>query len=180
MIDYTIKDGKLAIDPATLTVAAFNKIWNYDTNPKKTKASNILTYIFTLCDERDRNPFKDVEYDRKDEACRKNAFGDAKYKFTPEEEELVQEAIAWFEYLNSSSVQRLSRSIDKMIEKMAKFLDSHTIDNMVQYKAASDELKKVSDIMKSKALADKTMKEEMNKSRTKADRKRSLLSKGVI
>lgn len=180
MIDYTIKDGKLAIDPATLTVQAFNAIWEFDTSRTKSKASNILTYVFTLCDERERNPFKDVEHHRKEAACKKNAFGNPDHKFNPEEQQLVDDAIQWFEFLNSSSIQRLSRGIDRTIDNMAKFLEDHEITNMTQYKAASDELKKVESIIKSKISADKLMREEMGKAKTKGGQQRSLVSRKLI
>lgn len=180
MIDYTIKDGKLIIDPATLTVSAFNEIWNHDSSKGKSKASNMLTYVFTLCDERDRNPFKDVPYDKREAACKKNAFGNPDHKFSKIEEPLIQDAIDWFEYLNSSSIQRLSKSIDTQIDKMATFLDTHKIDSMVHYKSSSDEIAKIGNIIKSKIAADKLMREEMTKMKTKGNVSRSLLAKRVI
>jgi hypothetical protein len=180
MIDYNIKEGKLVIDPSTLTVAAFNNIWNADQTRSKNKASNTLTYVFTLCDERDRNPFKDVAYDKKEAACKKNAFGKADHSFTQEEQELIDEAIAWFEYLNANSIQRLSKSIDQQIDKMVKFLSEHKIENMAAYKSSSDEIVKVANIIKSKLATDKLMREEMQKVKTKGNVSRSLLAKRVI
>src|SRR5688500_13478348 len=100
MIEYNIINGKLQIDPATLTVQAFNAIWEFDKSKTKSHASNIMTYIFTLMDLRDKNPFRNLPWDQKIPACKKNAFGDKSYKFSEQELEVLEPAMAWMDLLN--------------------------------------------------------------------------------
>jgi hypothetical protein len=180
MIEYNIVNGKLMIDPTTLTVQAFNAIWNYDTTRNKSKASNLLTYVFTLCDERDRNPFRDIPYDKKEAACKKNAFGNVGYKFSQEEEKLVGSAIEWFEFLNRNSIQRLSISMDKKIDQLAKFLDDNAISSSEDFDLQTDMMTKIDKILKSKRETDKLVREELEKVRVKGNASRSPLSKGLL
>lgn len=180
MIKYTISGRKVQVDPETFTVAAFKAIWDYDKTDKKDLASNLLTFVFTMNDERELNPFRDVSFDKKEAACKNNAFGDPNYKFNKEEEALIKAAAEWFLFLNSSSIQRLARAAEKSIDRIASFLDTHDVDSMEDVAAIMGQLKTLSAVIKGKKEMDKEAREEMDRTKLKGGGKQSLNSKRML
>ncbi len=180
MIKYTIKDRKIVIDPETLTVKAFNDIWNYDRSSTKSNASNLLTYVFTMNEEREFNPFRDVEWDKKEQACKLNAFGNAEHKFNKEEIDLIDKATEWFKFLNSSSIQRLSRATDQAFDRIATYISTKEILTDDDLENVTKHLAKVEGMIKGKKSADKEMREEMDKTKLKGGGKQSLNSQKMI
>lgn len=171
---------KVKIDPETLTVRAFNDIWNYDKTEKKDLASNLLTFVFTMNDERELNPFRDVAFDKKEAACKNNAFGDSEYKFNNTEIELIRNATEWFRLLNSNAIQRLASASEKAIDRIASFLENHKVESMQDVKQIMDQLKVLGTVIKGKKDMDKEVKEEMDKTKLKGGGKQSLNSRGIL
>lgn len=180
MINYTIKGRHVVIDPATLTVRAFNDIWEYDKTDKKSLATELLTYLFNMYDERELNPFRDAEWDRKESMIKKNAFGDENRKFSQEERDLLEAGRQWFIELNSNAIIRLSRAASVSMDRVAQYLETQEVTSMEQVKAVMDQLKVISAIVKGKKEVDKEAKEEMDKTRIKGGGRRSLNSQGLI
>ena len=182
MIEYNLVNGKLQIDPATLTVSAFNAIWNHDKNPKKTNASNMLTYIFTMKDLRQKNPFRDLPFSQKEAACKKNAFGDRNHKFSEQENELIELAFAWMDHLNSNATQRLSIAMDRKIDQMSDFLmdSANDVKNQEQFDAQSEAMQKIHHIIKSKKMTDELVASELAKEKVHGGQVRSPLAAGLF
>lgn len=184
MVNFDIVNGKVVVDASTLTVSAFNDIWEYDTGKgsNKPKASNMLTYVFHMRDPREKNPFRDVPEHEKELVCKRNAFGNANHKFKEEEEALIKKAMAWYEYLNTNSIQRLSLSLDRKLDQMAAYLDDPINDIITpdQLDSQVDMIAKLDKIIISKQKADAFVKEEMNKTKVKGNVQRSALESGAL
>ena len=181
-IDYDIKDGKLQISPEVLTVSALNEIWEYDTSKAKSKANNMLTYLFTMYDMREKNPFRDVKDSDKEQVCKQNAFGDKKFKFNEREVELIENGASWYKFLNKNSMLRLSAAIDKKIDQVTDFLEDpgNTIEGDIDLKATVEVLGKIDKLIVAKQKTDKFVREEVDKKRNKGGSSDSPLEAGFF
>lgn len=180
MVNFNIKDGKLTIDPETLTVAAFNQIWTSDNSKAKNKACNMLVYVYHVCDIRKENPFRDLPYNQKDEMARRNAFGNKDYKFSPAEKELIDRAMAWYELLNKNSVLRLSMALDRKIDQMADYISGKEIQNDADLESQTNMMAKMDKVLQSKKRTDEFVANELEKSKVKAGIEISPLAKGLL
>src|SRR5690606_28362554 len=104
-----------------------NEIWMHDKSRSKSKASNMLVYVIHMCDITDDNFMRDVPNEQRDPLAKKNAFGNENHKFTDEEQDMIDRAMAWYEVLNKNSVMRLSVALDKKIDEITEFYDSNKI-----------------------------------------------------
>jgi hypothetical protein len=182
MVDFNLVKGKLAIDPYTLTVSAFNDIWEYDKSKNKAKASNMLTYVFHYCDITQKNPFRNLPVGHKDQYARRNAFGNQNYKFKKEEQELIDRAIAWYEVLNKNSVLRMSMAIDIKLDQMTEFLldEKNKITTSVQFEDQSKVLGQLEKILQSKKRTDDFVRNELEKTKIRGNAKLSPLDEGIL
>lgn len=182
MIEFNIVDRKLRIDAQTLTVAAFNEIWEYDTSKSKGKASNMLVYVFHCCDITERNPFRDLPEASKELYAKKNAFGKQDYKFPEEEERLIDAAKQWYNVLNKNSILRFSWAIDRKIDQMADFMlnPENDITNIDQYESQAAEIAKVDKILQSKKRTDEFVLRQLEKTKIKGGQTLSPLEQGLL
>lgn len=180
MIEFDIKDRKLTVHPEVLTVNAFNDIWDYDKTKSKSKASNMLVYVFHMCDIRDKNPFRDTPVTQREALAKKNAFGDKDFKFTDEEQAMVDRAMAWYSVLNKNSVMRLSLALDKKIDELTEFYENNKIKTMSDLDDQTDSMAKIDRILKAKKTADEFSRNETEKKKVKGDAVRSPLAEGIL
>ena len=182
MIDFIIKSSKLQIDPYTLTVKAFHDIWEYDKGQTKSKASNMLLYVFHICDITQKNPFKDLPEKEKDTMSRYNAFGKKDYKFLKQEQELIDEAIMWYQILNKDSIQRLSIAMNRKIDQVTDFMlePKNDIMNPKQLDEQADMLTRIEKVLNSKKKVDDFVRNELEKTKAKGNVARSPLQKGLV
>jgi hypothetical protein len=180
VINFNIKDSKLIIDAETLTVSAFNDIWMFDTTKTKNKASNMLVYVYHMCDIRKENPFRDLPYHQKNEMSRRNAFGNKDYKFSEKEKQLIDRALAWYEVLNKSSVLRISMSIDKKLDQISEYLDQKEIKTDEDLEAQAKVMAQIDKVLTSKKRTDEFVINELEKSKIKAGSELSPLAKGLL
>lgn len=182
MIDFTIEKGKLIISAESLTVKAFKAVWDYDKSKTKDKASDILLYVFHLCDITERNPFRDLPEKQKMAYAKKNAFGKQDYKFKGDEGALAEEAIKWYSVLNKNSVLRLSYGVDRKIDQMADFLldTANDINTLAQFEAQSDEIAKLEKVLIGKKKTDEFVRNQLEKSKIKGGQVLSPLEAGLL
>lgn len=182
MVDFNIVNGKLIIDPQTLTVQAFNQIWDSDTDKVKTKASNMLTYIYHMKDIRKENPFRDLPMSQKEGMCKRNAFGKQDHRFNDKEQAMVDRAMAWYDVLNKTAVQRLSVSMDRKLDQISEFLDDtkNDIKTVDQLEDQSNAMQKIEKILASKKRVDEFVRDELEKSKVKGSVVLSPLAQGVL
>lgn len=182
MIDFIIDKGKLRVDPSILTVSAFNDIWEHDTTKAKSKASNLLTYVFHVCDFTTKNPFKDLPESQKESYAKRNAFGNQDYKFNEKELELINRAIAWYNVLNKSSIIRLAASLDRKIDQIADFLGDpkNDIKTSKDVDSQTDQIINLEKIFNSKKKTDEFVRQELEKTKIRGGQKLSPMEQGLL
>lgn len=180
MIEYDLVNGKLAIKPETLTVKAFKDIWDFDKSKTKELASSVLTYVFTMCDDRDKNPFKDIAYNEKEAACKKNAFGDKNFKIPDALVGPVEEAFAWYDFLNANAISRIFKAANVALDKVAHTITTTEVVTMDHAKAVMDQMKNLTGIIKGYQDAEKAMRGEREKARNKQGNTNSLRTRRLI
>jgi hypothetical protein len=182
MIDFNIKNNKLIIDAQTLTVSAFNDIWESDSSKNKSHACNLLVYVFHVSDITEKNPFRDLPDSQRDAYAKRNAFGDQNYKFKKGEEELIARAKAWYEALNNNSILRLSIAMDMKLDQIATFLldSKNDIKEMHQLEAQADLMAKVEKVLISKKRTDEFVRQQLEKTKIKGGQKLSPLEMGIL
>lgn len=182
MIDFQIVGGRLKIDPDTLTVKAFHDIWEYDKSKTKGNASNILLYVFHMCDITQKNPFKDLPEREKDVTARYNAFGSKTHKFASLEQELINEAIKWYQVLNKDSIQRLGIGVNRKIDQVTEFMmdEKNDIKDAKQLDIQTDMIVKTEKILVAKRKIDEVIRQEIEKTKSKGNTSRSPLQKGIV
>lgn len=177
---FNIKNGKLIIDAETLTVSAFNDIWEADTSKTKTVASNMLLYVFHLCDITQRNILVDIPEAQKESLCKRNAFGDADYKFKEPYKSLVENAILWYNTVNNDSVMRMAYAVNLQIDRITEFLMTNEAKTQMDVDNSMDNLKKIKDLLESKKRVDEFVKRQFEQTKVRGGGDRSPLEKGLI
>src|SRR5690606_34257836 len=131
---------------------------------------------FHMCDITDANFMRDVPNDQKDALAKKNAFGNENYKFTKDEQEMIDRAMAWYEVLNKNSVMRLSVALDKKIDEITEFYDKNKISNTSDLDRQTNSMNKLEKILKAKKVADDYARSQTEKQRVKGGGSRSPLA----
>lgn len=180
MVKFNIKDGKLIVDPSTLTVAAFKAIWDYDKSETKENACNMLCYVFHMADITSDNPFVSTPESDREAVCKQNDFGSRDHKFTKGEAELIDHAIEWYSYLNRDSVRRLSITLDKKIDELNKYLDEHPIESAQAFKDQVKVLKDIDIILSKKEKVEAIISKQTVKTKAQGDLFRSPREKRMI
>jgi hypothetical protein len=180
MIRFNIKNSKLIIDAQTLTVTAFNDIYESDKTKDKNKATCLLKYVFHLCDISQENSFRDVAESQREALCKRNSFGKADYQFSNRESQLLSPAIEWYNILNKNSVQRLAMAMDKKIDQISNFLETNEIKTADDFDAQMDAVQKIEKVLKSKRTTDDYVRSEMEKTKNRGQVSSSPLEKGLV
>lgn len=166
-IGFIFKDRKLTLDPETLTVSAFNDIWEADKDKSKAKASNMLSYVFHMRDITQRNPFRDLSDSHRESLAKRNSFGDENYKFSPKDQEMIDRAMAWYDVLNKNSIFRLSMTFDRKIDQINDYLEKNVIDSSEDMENQMKDMEKIEKILNSKKRTDDFVRQEQEKSKIK-------------
>ncbi len=182
MVGFTIENGKLAIEPEVLTVSAFKRIWDFDKSTKKEKAHNLITYVFTMCDLTQKNPFVDVPIMQKEQVCKKNAFGNPNHKFSKQEQDLIDEAFLWYNSLSETTLLRLAEGINMKIDQITEYLnrEDQKVDTDAKLERAIGNMAKIDKLLDAKQKTDKYVRQEFEKIKSQGGLKKSPLQKGLI
>ena len=179
MIAFDIEHGNLTVNAETLLISAFSDIWEFDKSRRKEKAIKMLKFVFYIADITQKNPFNDSHHDQKEELAKRDAFRDAKYKFTKKEDDLIKTAIAWYEELNFNPLSRMLDQINKDIDSITYQLSQTTIttDNMSSRIKLMGEINKM---VESKEKLEDAVKRSLAKAKVRGDMSSSPAEKGLL
>jgi hypothetical protein len=178
-VKFNIQNGKLIIDPYTLTVSAFKAIWDYDTSKDKAKACNMLSYVFHMADITKDNVFFDTSLVDKEKLVKRNDFGSENHKFNDKEQKLIDAAIEWYDDLNMDSARRIEITYNKKLDELNDLLNN----NVMTVINADDQVKlmdKVQILLTKKVQIESLISKQSEKIKSKGDMKRSPIEKGMI
>jgi len=134
MLQFTVLDGKLIVDPSMLMRPEFVDILEYGKKKNKEEfATKMLLYIFYCCDLTKSNPISQVDYRMKEEQAAKMAFRGAA-KFTKKEQELVDAGIDAYNFCNEGALERASLAYDQKIDEIRTLLEGLEPEVHAKYK----------------------------------------------
>lgn len=147
---FDIINGKVVLNPTSLAVPAFKKLWERDKTKSKEKATSELEYVIFLCHY--SSPYKDYNPFEKDIRIREDIFGSKDW----EPDELIKAAIQQYEDLQQTTNLRLLKSAKVAAEKLADYFETIDLKALNEQGkpiyAASDitkNLKEIGNIVKS-------------------------------
>lgn len=145
MIDFDIKDGRLIVSAESLTISAFRNIFESDKSKDKRQGVALLLYVYHVADLRVKNPFHDLHPEQRVPKAKRNAFRDEHYKFSKEEEAMVNEAIEWYAELNKNTIRMSLYIQNKKIYELQQLIDgtTMTLENRKAISEAMADLKKM-------------------------------------
>ncbi|RPA68560.1 hypothetical protein EF405_08215 [Cyclobacteriaceae bacterium YHN15] len=86
-----------------LSVGAFLAIWEHDKSRGKKKALALLKHIFHMMDITSDNPMIDIPPSDLERISKRDCFKNSENKLTEEEDELFEDASAWYQTINQRS-----------------------------------------------------------------------------
>lgn len=170
---FDIEGGNIVLNPNSLYIPEFKKIWDRDKTKKKDKATAEIAYITFKHNLSNDNPYLAYPEKEKEGKLKKDIFDDEQW----EPDELIQKAeIRYREFQNTHSA-RLLHGARSAADKLAEYfenIDFNKLDNygrpVYSAKELSGNLKDVSNIVKSlKQLQEQVEKEQMEAKTARGD-----------
>ncbi len=122
---FDIDNGQVILNPTSLWIPEFKKLWDRDKSKNKEKAARELSYIVFLYDY--RSPYQAYAENEREDKIVKDYFSDEP-KWKPDKE--VKAAIKRFEEFQSSSTLRLLRSTKYALEAINEYFKTASPDNI--------------------------------------------------
>lgn len=176
---WNLQNGKLVIEPSSLTIDAFNAIWKFDKNRNKLKAESLLKYVFFMNDITQNNPLVDLPEHERDGKARRTCFMDENYKFTRREQELVDDAKEWFLTCTENAALRAYFVLNQQIDDLTKYLGGLTYSEK-NIEAKGKATKQLREMMEDRVKVEKMVRLELDKQKTRGGLERSPREKGML
>ncbi len=125
MLTFTLKEGKVVVDPRMAMIQEFTDIMEYGEKAKEpTLGNRMLLYIFYCCDLSNNNPMRDIDYRLKEEQAMNRALGPInKKKFTVKEKKMIDAGVDAYNFFNENSLERATMTYDQKIDEIRSLLD---------------------------------------------------------
>lgn len=167
---FDIVGTEIVLNPNTLAVPQFKKIWNRDKSKGKEFAIKEITYVVFLCDF--ISPYKDLpEYERGN-IIKADIFKGEKWT----SDEVIEEAIDKYNQLQETPNMRLLKSARSTLEKMADYFDKIDFEETDSFgklkysaKDVASNLTSVGNIVKSLTSLEQQVKKEVIESNVRGD-----------
>lgn len=127
---FDIENGQVVLNPTSLWIPEFKKLWDRDKSKNKAKAAREISYIVFLYDY--RSPYQAYSESERENRILKDYFSEEE-DWTPDEE--IKAAIKRFEEFQDSAALRLLRATKLALEAINEFFknaDSSDIDKIVK------------------------------------------------
>jgi len=163
---YDIQGDKIVFTPEFLAVPANRKIWERDKSKSKKRATEELSFVVFLCDNRLGNPYRNYAEDVRKEILKDDFIGDDKWE--PDGD--LQKAIDGLKGKLETTSSRLLTSAKVAADKLGSYFESVDFtlldDNgkpVYSARELASNLSAVGNIVKSlKALEDQVRKEQLD------------------
>jgi hypothetical protein len=124
MIKFNFRNEKIVLDYKFYLFNEFTDIWKYDKTKTKTKANNMLYFVFLMADITEDNQLRDISPSKRAEEAKFHAFKKRDKEFTDKEYQLLSAAIQKYTYLNTTPEERMLKLFDKKIKELIEVLES--------------------------------------------------------
>jgi hypothetical protein len=128
MLKLSMKNHRVVIDPASLTLEPLREIWFADKSTIKKEATDLLTYIH-ICSQVDQDaPFAKVDPTEVGALTKREIFGKYEYEFKGKfDQEFMDDAVLRYQLAYDSPEQSAVRVFDKKIHEMNRLIDETAI-----------------------------------------------------
>lgn len=109
---FTIINNIPRITPEGLFIPELRAIWDADTNPDKTEATQILIYIYHMADP--KSVYNKLSEDTKEKTIRQDYIRDKNWEPTEE----VKKAIDKYKFLTETAVYRSFKTVELAMDKL--------------------------------------------------------------
>jgi len=194
MLKFVVNRDKVVLDKNIILIDEFNDIIKFGLKKKNEELSNsLLLYVFFCCDLTEENFMKDVDFRQKPTQAKSRAFKNKDYKFSKEEEKLVNAAIDAYNFFNETASERSDIALDKKIDEARVMLEETALEVIRNTNPQTGEVKFVSNesiitkiaeqiesLMSLKLKIKTTATKILSTSRVKGDKGSSLIERGVF
>lgn len=163
---FDILDNKVVLDPQSLAVPEFKKLWDRDKNKMKGTATKEISYIVFLCDESVDNPYRFYKDEDRERVLKQDFMG---AEWQPDE--AVLKAIEKLKDMKQTTNTRLLRSAKKAAERLSEYFDAVDFNKkdasgrlLYSSRDVSSNLKEVAGIIKSLNLLEEMVRKEQSES----------------
>lgn len=192
MLKFIVNKDKVVIDQSIILNQEFLDIIEYGKKKKDSeKANSMLLYVFFCCDLSETNQMKDVDFRQKPDQAKSRAFKVKNYKFSLEEEKLIDAAIHCYSFFNETAAERAEIAIDKKIDEARTKLEKTEIEvvrntnpssGKVEFTSNESIIRNIAEsidsLMSLKLKIRQTSMKINNTSRVKANKGSSLIERG--
>ena len=178
-IRFDIKEGRLTIKAETLSISAFNNIWEWDTSKGKVKAIALIKHVFHLCDITSDNQLIDMSEKDRMRLSKRDCWKDDSYKLSPKEQELFDDASRWYTTLNKGLPWRSLRVIEKKIDQINDHLDEQAI-TAVNLEDTAKTIIQLDKLHQTRDNVEEIVQKQLKKMKVRGGLDRSPLEKGNL
>ena len=154
---FDIDKGKVVMNPTSLWLPEFKKLWNRDKSEDKVDASAEISYVVFMYDY--RSPYRDYTERDREQKILKDCFPE-KQDWVPDKE--IQKAVKRFRELQETTNSRLLQAAKIAANKLTEYfrnVDSSAASEIVR------NLKELGTVVKSLDMLEKQVqKEQLEKS----------------
>jgi len=194
MLKFVLNRGEIVLDKNIVLLDEFNNILKYGAKKKDTdKANNMLMYVYLCCDLSDENLMKDIDFRQKPIQAKTRVFKDKNYKFTAEEEKLIDAAMDAYNFFNEGAAERSEIALDKKIDEARSMLETTKVEIVRNLNAgtgaitfsSNDEIitriaKQIDILLELKLKMKLTAVRIQNTSRVKGNKGSSMIERGAF
>jgi len=163
---FDVENNKVILNPQSLSIPEFKKLWDKDKTKLKGKATQEISYVVFLCDESITNPYRAYKDEEREFVLKKDFMGE---DWIPSEDVLA--AIKKYKELKQTTNSRLLRSAKRAADKLAEYFDTVDFSLMdstgkpiYSSRELSSNLKEVAGIVKSLSLLEDMVRKEQSES----------------
>jgi hypothetical protein len=194
MLKFTLNRDKIVLDKNIILIDEFNDILKYGIKKKDEELANsMLLYVFFCCDLTEENFMKDVDFRQKPTQAKLRAFKIKDFKFSKDEQKLIDAAIDAYNFFNETSAERSELILDQKIDEARVKLAETEIEVIRNINPQTGEVKftsnegiiskiaeQIDTLMSLKLKTKQTALKIQNTSRVKGDKGSSLIERGVF
>lgn len=129
MLKFVLNRDTIVLDKNIILLDEFNDIIKFGIKRKDTGLSDrLLLYVYYCCDLTEENFMKDLDFRQKPAQAKARALKNKDYKFSKEEEKLVDAAMDAYNYFNEGAAERSEIALDKKIDEARVELERTTLE----------------------------------------------------
>lgn len=158
---FDIDGGNVVLNPTSLYIPPFKKLWERDASESKEQATKEIAYVAFLCNLSTKNPYNAYADTIREEKVNKDTIN-------KKPDKLIKDAIEKYKEFQETTYTRLLKSSKNAAEKLSSYFDNMDFDKVDSYgkpiytgRDLTGNLKEVGNIIKSLTSLEKQVQKDM-------------------